>query len=332
MPSPLSPNTVPGLALNVIANDAPKAITYMDLLEVGEVTRNGLQNHMENYIGIDPARTSHAIGAYAVTFAKFGFAESYMDQSKFSTRQVRYFRALHDTEATPSIGTMLDWSLQFDRPLRTFLAQTPSTSHVSRGPSNSITLLSNILRGIKLSDITDHDYAVKPINSKLQQLISEGIVTSEPARFKIDNPSYNGRRPFENLKPSTQHTYKTLQIAKQVAADKEWSIEELHTLACSLLPIEHQGDAKFIKSIRRSIADAASDAIPKAFGKAIKKTYITSKAYSIVETHRDAVADLIERTDKLAAAEPSFLKEATDQAYDIYSNTFTARSFFVDNE
>lgn len=135
-------------ALDYVANQELKGLSYVALGELGLGTRNDLAEATTAQTGLD---TLGYVKTYPDTFEKHGFAEAIVDTGR-NGRPSKFFATTDSETALPVIGATLGWSLDYpDFSLNDVLST--SSSKGSSAPTNSIQIFDGLLRGLPISDM-----------------------------------------------------------------------------------------------------------------------------------------------------------------------------------
>jgi hypothetical protein len=319
----LAPGARREFAFDVIASYEARGLAYMAVVDESPITRPGLQRVMDRRF--NGCRTS--VGAFAITFARFGFAEQFTDISKDTGHLCGHFRSANSKEAIEAIGTNLMWGYKHKLALRRFLSTTNSASD-SRAPTNSVTILGHLLENRRVSQ-ANHNYAGRSLfTSALASLLAEDIIEGFVPSFQILNPTYTGERAFEKLHPMTQHAFKTLELAKSLFPDQKWTVKKLCDLAMATLPAGERANQAYTQ-FHGVFHPMASSNRPNSFAGVLEKTDVHRGQYKVVDVYVEPVTDLVECRTKLMTGEPGFLHQARDDAYDIYRNTGMAQELIT---
>ena len=313
-------------AFDIVAKSEPSAMGYMAMAtETGQTSIDGLGKHLIDRFDLDV--TPAGVGRCAQTFARYGFAEVTLTETPRGTH--RHFTAANRDIAIPAIGTTLDWSAESDLSLSSALSISNSSGK-SRGPSNSIFILEGLLDGGKTQEVaTDRYSGLSSQNSRLRNLAEAGIVERDEPRFKIIDPTYRGIRPFGELKPTSQHIYRTLRFAAESEPDREWTVSELFELSAELLPESDQDNENLCKDLRASIGSVASIKRPRDFKGCVAKVDLNRGGYKVTDSYRETVAELVEKALLFFEGNPRILKDAEERAHEIYDDIETSRRLIL---
>lgn len=313
-----------GSAINYLANYEVKAVGYVALYTEGESTTSSLGKAIADHSGIIVCKS--IVKTYLATYLKGGFA-SVREGVGGNGRRANFYEVANEEIGLPVIGTLLEWADKHNHSLTSVLSATSSKGQ-SRGPLNKVQIIDGLLKGMNVSSMELPGY--RPTwqgwgtshNTSLKTLVSAGLVEIEddPNEFKILDPTYRGTKQFMDLKPETQATYHVLRVAKEVNAERSWTVQQLIELAADLLLVDKQRTTPLHYSLLRAI----STSTPRYFPGAVQKRQILPRQYLLAEDFKAAAADLMERLAKVDEGTLSVIKEKTDFATDSYADSETA--------
>ena len=309
-----SPETT--AAVDWLANNDLKALSFVGLTEYGEATTTQLGNELAERAHPNAFK---AVTAYPVTFAKAGFAKIREGIGQ-NTRPANYYTALNESGALALIGALIRVSETYDYPLVKALSNTASKVQRS-APMNTIQILDGLQKGYNIINMDHPGYKarengqVTAHNSRLNTLIKLDIVKAEdePIDVRIIDPRYKGSQPFDLLLEGRKGFYKTIKLAKTLKPNDTWTPQQLKELAQHSQFIDESSEADFNDALMRAV----SINLPRYSPGVLEKQELKPRKYYLNEAYAAMVNDLVKSivmVDKSA----NYASESRDYAVECY--------------
>ena len=321
------------VAIGHVTNRPAKSAAYIEL-DASDIdpTESELSSAVNDRfeLGLPPDHAAK-LGSYALTFRKAGVAVAEKRQSHYNKRIVTGYTAEQAASVIPVTGSMLEWGKAHP--------ETP-TLHILGHSSvlntnvalDAVNILEGSLEGKKARDIP-HAHTRDLHTPRKDKLIVDGIIKPvDPVGARILDPVYSGKTPEHARSDDSKKVYDTLARAFEIDPQREWTLDQLCAVA---LEVEFPGEQKpsdaDISRIRKNLRIAMSKDFGAYYQGAMAKVDLRIGALEVVEAHRAAVEDVVERVRKLQALDPSTLEEGRDFVATLLDEPDTVRQTIVDD-
>ena len=316
LPDVIKPSPETTAAVNWLANNDLKALSFVGLTEYGEATTTQLGHELAERAHPDAFKP---VLSYPITFAKAGFAEV-REGAGQNTRPANYYTAVNTLGALASIGALLRVSETYDYPLVTALSITASKGQ-GNAPMNTIQILDGLQKGYSITTMRHPGYKprenewITTHSSRLNTLIEIGIIKAEDETIdvRIIDPRYKGSRPFDLLLEGRKGFYKTIELAKALNPNETWTPRQLKELAQQSQFIDESSEADFQDALMRAV----SISLPRYSPGVLEKQELKPRHYSLSESYAAMAHDLV-KSIVMVDKSSKYASEAREYAVECY--------------